>query len=362
PRSSLDYLRVLNEKIKELKLGQIGTLMGRYYSMDRSENWELTSLAYNTLVKAKGHQAASAEVAIQRAYDNDTTPDGTEMFDEYIPPTVIGDYPGIKDGDSVIYFNYRQDRAIQLTRAFIEEDYPGQRGTKLDIVFCGLTRYYDEFKFNILDALDESKDMENLLGQVIADKGLKQLRIAETQKFRHVTSFFNGKIIEPFKNEERIKIESVYDPATFAEHPEMNAYEVKDEVIKQIKTNKFDFVAVNFANCDMVGHTGDMEAAKKAVEVVDECVGQVVEAASDIGAVVLITADHGNAEEMVDHKTGLTKTAHSTNPVEFIYISADTDGIKLRPKGILADIAPTVLYLMDIEKPIEMTAENLIVE
>jgi 2,3-bisphosphoglycerate-independent phosphoglycerate mutase len=334
--------------------------MGRYYAMDRGENWNLTTIAYNTLTKAEGIRVNSAETAIKRAYDNDKTPDGSEMFDEYIPPSVIGEFSGIKDGDSVIHFNYRQDRAIQLTKAFVEEKYPGERWEKLAIVYCGLTRYYDAFRFNILPAIDEAKEMKNLLGEVISRNGLSQLRISETQKFRHVTSFFNGKLIDPFENEERIEIKSIYDPATFAEHPEMNALDIMEAVVKEIKTGKFALTVVNFANCDMVGHTGNYEAAVKAVEIVDKCVGGVVNAALAQNGIALVTADHGNAEEMIDYETGLTKTSHTTNLVEFIYAAGDHETVRLRPEGILSDIAPTILHLLEIKPPADMSAKNLI--
>ncbi|MBU3933158.1 MAG: 2,3-bisphosphoglycerate-independent phosphoglycerate mutase [Candidatus Omnitrophica bacterium] len=360
PRSALGFLRVLEEKIKEYQIGEIGTLMGRYYAMDRGKNWHLTTQAYNALTKAEGIRIDSAEMAITRAYNDDRTPSGREMFDEYISPSVIGNFSGIKDGDSVIHFNYRQDRAIQLTKAFVENGYPGERWKKLSIVYCGLTRYYDTFRFNVLEAIDETREMRNLLGEIISRSALKQLRISETQKFRHVTSFFNGKIIDPFENEERIEIKSTYDPATFAEHPEMNAFDVAEAVIKEINRRRFAVIVLNFANCDMVGHTGDYEAAIKAVEVVDKCVGRVVNATLLQEGMALVTADHGNVEEMIDYKTGLLKTAHTRNPVEFIYVAKDYERIKLKPKGILSDIAPTILYLLGIEQPVEMIAENLI--
>jgi 2,3-bisphosphoglycerate-independent phosphoglycerate mutase len=360
PRSALGYLQTLNKKIKEYQIGEIATLMGRYYAMDRGENWNLTTIAYDTITKAEGIRVGSAEAAIKRAYDNDKTPDGSEMFDEYIPPSVIGEFSGIEDGDSIIHFNYRQDRTIQLTKAFVEDKYPGERWKKFAIVYCGLTRYYDAFCFNILPAIDEAKEMKNLLGEVISRDGLSQLRISETQKFRHVTSFFNGKRIDPFQNEERIEIKSSYDPATFAEHPEMNALDIMETVAKEIKTGKFALTVVNFANCDMVGHTGNYEAAIKAVEVVDKCVGGVVNAALAQNGIALVTADHGNAEEMIDYETGLTKTAHTTNPVEFIYIAGDHETVRLRPEGVLSDIALTILHLLEIEPPADMSAKNLL--
>jgi 2,3-bisphosphoglycerate-independent phosphoglycerate mutase len=361
PRSALGFLRVLEEKIAELQVGKVATLMGRYYAMDRGRNWGLTDQAYNAITRAEGIRVDSAAEAIERAYNNDKTPDGTEMFDEYIPPSIIGDYSGVKDGDAVIHFNYRQDRAIQLSKAFVEEEYPGQRWRKLNIAYAGLTRYYDSFPFNVLEAMDSGAGMRNILGEVISREGLSQLRISETQKFRHVTSFFNGKLIKPFPHEDRIEIKSAYDPATFAQHPQMNAHDVTREVLKAIETDKYNLIVLNFANCDMVGHTGDYEAAKRAVEVVDSCVGEVVGRSLTKGYVSLITADHGNAEEMIDYKTKLPKTSHSKNPVEFIYVARDVDGIELRDKGILSDIAPTILQLLEIDKPPEMKCSSLIV-
>ncbi len=360
PRSALGFLHVLEEKIKEYQIGKVGTLMGRYYAMDRGENWQLTDQAYSALTNAEGIRDKTAQQAITNAYSNYKIPNGTEMTDEYIPPMIIGDFSGIKEGDSVVNLNYRQDRAIQLTKAFVEDEYPGRRKEKRSVVYCGLTRYYDDFHFNILNPSDENKEMKNLLGEVVSKNGLKQLRIAETQKFRHVTSFFNGKRIQPFENEERIEIKSIYDPSTFAEHPEMNAFDVTKAVIKEIKAKKFALIVVNFANCDMVGHTGNYESAIKAVEVVDKYVGEVVNTVLEEQSIALVTSDHGNAEEMVDYKTNGTKTAHTKNPVEFIYIGNDYKNVKLIPKGILSDIAPTILYLLGIEKPLDMNTKNLI--
>lgn len=360
PKSVLNYIRILREKIKEYEIGEIATIMGRYYAMDRARNWQLTTAAYNAITKAQGTRTDNIEEAIQEAYKA-KTPNGYDMFDEYIQPLIIGDYDGIKDGDSVIHFNYRQDRTIQLTMAFVEDDYPGERWKKFDVVYCGFTRYYDTFPYNILEPMDDRGGMDNLLGQILSEKGLRQIRLSETQKFRHVTSFFNGKRIEPYPNEEQIEINGIYDPATFADHPEMNAHDVLEEAIKRINSDEFSLMVLNFANCDMVGHTGNYEAAKKAVEVVDECIGAVVEKALSKNKIVLITADHGNAEEMIDYKTNLPKTAHTQNPVEFIYVADDYKDVKLSEKGILSDISPTILYLLGIEQPAEMTSKNLIV-
>ncbi|ODS30740.1 MAG: 2,3-bisphosphoglycerate-independent phosphoglycerate mutase [Candidatus Scalindua rubra] len=359
PRSALNYIGALKEKITEYKIGEIATVMGRYYAMDRGKNWQLTTKAYDAITKAQGTRIDNIEDAIQDAYKT-KTPNDKDMFDEYIPPLIIGNFNGIKDGDSVIHFNYRQDRAIQLTMAFIEDNYPGERWKKFDIVYCGLTRYYDTFPYNMLEAMDDRGGMDNLLGQILSQNCLRQIRISETQKFRHVTSFFNGKRIEPFPDEEQIEIKGIYDPATFADHPEMNAYDVTKESIKRISSNEFSLMIINLANCDMVGHTGNYEAAKRAVEVVDECVGTLVEKILSKNKIALITADHGNAEEMIDYKTHLPKTAHTKNPVEIIYVAEGYKNVRLREKGILSDIAPTILYLLGIEQPAEMTSKNLI--
>ncbi|MFQ5714192.1 MAG: 2,3-bisphosphoglycerate-independent phosphoglycerate mutase [Candidatus Scalinduaceae bacterium] len=359
PRSVLGYIGAVEEKIKEYGIGEIATVMGRYYAMDRAKKWQLTTTAYNAITRAQGTRIDNIENAIQDAYKTRTLND-KEMFDEYIPPLIVGNFHGIKDGDSVIHFNYRQDRAIQLTMAFVEDDYPGERWKKFDIVYCGLTRYYDAFPYNMLEAMDDREGMDNLLGQVLSQNGLRQIRISETQKFRHVTSFFNGKRIEPFPNEEQIEISGIYDPATFADHPEMNAYDVTNETVKRINSSEFSLMVINLANCDMVGHTGNYEATKKAAEVVDKCIGTIVERVLAKNKIALITADHGNAEEMIDYKTNLPKTSHTKNPVEFIYVAEDYKNVKLREKGILSDIAPTVLYLLGIEQPSEMTSKNLI--
>jgi 2,3-bisphosphoglycerate-independent phosphoglycerate mutase len=359
PKSALDYIGALKEKMEEYKIGKIATIIGRYYAMDRGKNWQLTTTAYDAITKGQGTRIENIKEAIQDAYKT-KTPNGKDMFDEYIPPLIVGNYEGIKAGDSVIHFNYRQDRAIQLTMAFIENDYPGERWKKFDIVYCGLTRYYDTFPYNILEPIDDRGGMDNLLGEILSKKGLKQIRLSETQKFRHVTSFFNGKSTKPFPDEEQIEIAGSYDPATFADHPEMNAYDVTDEGVKRIDSNEFSLMAINLANCDMVGHTGNYDAAKRAVEVVDECVDTLVEKILSRNMIALITADHGNAEEMIDYKTGVPKTSHTKNPVEFIYVAEDHNNVRLIERGTLSDIAPTILYLLGIEKPAEMTSNNLI--
>ncbi|MBW1752698.1 MAG: alkaline phosphatase family protein, partial [Deltaproteobacteria bacterium] len=233
--------------------------------------------------------------------------------------------------------------------------------TKPTVTYVGLTRYWDEFTEYMLGAMDAAGGMENLLGEVISRAGLRQLRIAETQKFRHVTSFFNGKATTPYENEDQVDIPSRFDPATFASHPEMEADNVTAELIERLRDNPYQFIVVNYANGDMVGHTGNMEAAKKAIEVVDACVGKVVDRLLELDAHILITADHGNSEQMIDYQTHMTKTSHTLNPVEFIYVAGDSKGKSLLKHGKLADIAPTVLFLLGLDTPEEMTAQNLIV-
>jgi 2,3-bisphosphoglycerate-independent phosphoglycerate mutase len=361
PRSALAFVKMLDEVLKEVGNAAVGTLIGRYYAMDRGEKWSLVDQTYNTITRAEGAKAASAEAALNDAYASLKNPNGQPIVDEYIPPTVIGGYPGVKDGDSVIHFNFRQDRAIELTKAFIEDNYPGARWKKLDIVYCGLTRYYDEFRFSALPPMDEGGGMDNLLGQVISAAGLKQLRLAETQKFKHVTSFFNGKRTEAYKGEDQVEIKGSWDPATFGEHPEMDAPRVRERAVAELASEKYDFIVVNFANCDMVGHTGIYEAAVKAVEITDESVKLLVDEALKRGYTVMISSDHGNAEEMWDYKIDMPKTSHTVNPVEFIFIAKDAAGVKLRPHGILSDIAPTVLEVLGLPKPGDMTSESLLV-
>ncbi len=360
-KSSPVFLKMLRKKIDKYPHIRIGSIMGRYYSMDRSRNWALTDQAYDALVYAKGKKIDTVENAIKTAYSELNAPDGTEMVDEYIPPYIIEGYNGMKEGDSVVLFNYRQDRAIQISKAFVEKNYPGNRKKMENLVYCGFTRYYDSFSFNVLEPMTSGGGMENLLGEIVSGCGLRQLRIAETQKYRHVTSFFNGKKIDPYKGEDRIEIKGEFDPSTFADHPEMNAYDVADAVIKEINAQKYSLIILNFANCDMVGHTGNLKSTVKAVEVVDECVGKVVDTVLDNDGITLITADHGNAEEMFDYKLNVPKTAHTTNPVELIYAANDYKDMRFKAEGILADIAPTLLYLLGLEKPKQMTAENMII-
>jgi 2,3-bisphosphoglycerate-independent phosphoglycerate mutase len=360
PRSTLEYMAKLKQVMSETGRCRVGTVMGRYYAMDRSKNWGLTDTAYHCLVLAEGRKASTPEEAVKESYARDKTPDNVDMFDEYIPPYVIADYDGVQDGDSILHTNYRQDRAIQLSMAFVSPSYPGKLKARPKVFYAGLTRYYDEFENFMLGAMSGSGAMNHLLGEVISNAGLRQLRIAETQKFRHVTSFFNGKATTPYKNEDQVEVKSRFDPATFASHPEMDAYNVTDEIIRRLEDNPYGFIVINFANGDMVGHTGNPEAARKAIEVVDECVGRVVARMLELEGHVLITADHGNSEQMVDYETGMTKTSHTLFPVECVYVAEEAPEHTLRPCGKLSDLAPTVLYLLGLPIPAEMTADNLI--
>ncbi|NQU38565.1 MAG: 2,3-bisphosphoglycerate-independent phosphoglycerate mutase [Lentisphaerae bacterium] len=360
PRSTLEYLAKLNLVMAEVGGCRIGTVMGRYYSMDRSQKWALTDTAYECLVAGAGRKAPTAEAAVEASYANDKTPDGAEMGDEYIVPYCIDGYDGMRDGDCVLHTNYRQDRAIQLTLAFVDPNYAGSLSVRRDLTYLGLTRYYDEFTQYMMGAMGSGGAMDNLLGEVISAAGLKQLRIAETQKFRHVTSFFNGKSTTPSVGEDQVDVPSRFDPALFASHPEMEAYNVTDEILRRLEDNPYAFIAVNYANGDMVGHTGVFAAAQKSIEVVDECVGRIVERCLELDAHILITADHGNAEEMLDRVTGMVKTSHSLSPVEFIYVASDAVGKPLVERGKLSDIAPTVLALLGLKIPAEMTAHSLL--
>jgi len=346
PKIAVEHVRKLEEKIGEIGAGEIASVTGRYYAMDRDKRWERTRMAYDMLTEGKGRKAESAEDAIKKAYKAGET-------DEFIKPTVVRDKK-IKDGDVVIFFNFRPDRARQLTMAFVDENFKAFPRKKVNVHFITMTRYMDGLNVDI--AFDKLP-LKNTFGEVISKHGLKQLRIAETEKYAHVTFFFNGGREEPFDGEERCLIPSP-KVETYDMKPEMSAYEVTDELIRRIESNKYDVIVVNYANLDMVGHTGVWNAAIKAAEAVDECIGKVVKAVKQQKGKAIITADHGNAEEMMEN--GHPKTAHTTNPVPFILIGAGgKERIKLR-RGNLGDIAPTMLDMLGIEKPEEMTGQSLL--
>jgi 2,3-bisphosphoglycerate-independent phosphoglycerate mutase len=361
PRSSLQYLAKLHRVMEEVGTAGIGTMMGRYYAMDRSRDWKLTDRAFQALTQGGGRLFTRASEAVEYSWAHDKTPDNFDMVDEYIPPLMAEGYPGMKDGDAVIHTNFRQDRAIQLTQAFVDPAYPGSPPFRPKVKYLGLTRYYDELTEYLLGPMGGDEGMPRLLGEVISGAGLAQLRLAETQKFRHVTSFFNGKSTKPFPMEDQVEIKGRFDPATFASHPEMEAYILTGEFLEKLLPREYPFIAINYANCDMVGHTGVMEAAARAVEVVDECLGRIVPALLARDYHVLITADHGNAEEMIDYETGLVKTSHTTFPVECLYAANEPIGGLREARGRLGDLAPTLLHLMELAVPKEMTADSLLI-
>jgi 2,3-bisphosphoglycerate-independent phosphoglycerate mutase len=281
------------------------------------------------------------------------------MFDEYIPPLINENYEGVKAGDVLINYNYRQDRAIQISKAFCDPDPPIKNKINFNVHYFGFTQYYDEFENYLVESITSGDSELYLVGNEISINNLKQLRISETQKFRHVTSFFNGKLTTPFKGEEQIEVKGDFDPSSFASHPEMNADDITKEVLPLLKKD-FSFVAVNFANCDMVGHTGVFDSAKKAVEVVDKNVSKVAEEAVKLGYIVMITADHGNSEEMVDKKTNGVKTSHTLNPVKLHILNHDKYKNMNYKKGILADIGTLILHFLELPIPDAMDARNLL--
>lgn len=347
PRSGVDYLKELEEKTKEIG-GEIALISGRYYAMDRDNRWERVEEAYDAMTSGIGREAGSVEAAIKGAYDAGEN-------DEFVKPTIIKDAP-IQDGDSVIFFNFRPDRAREITRAFVDPEFDGfnRKIVLHDLCFVCLTEY-DATMPNVHVAYPP-EDISNTLGEYISSLGLNQLRIAETEKYAHVTFFFNGGVEQPNKNEDRVLIPSP-QVATYDLQPEMSAYEVTDEVLKRIDSNKYDLIILNFANDDMVGHTGIMEAAIKAVEAVDECVGKIADKIIEVGGQLLITADHGNAETMAN-EDGSPVTAHSTNPVPLIMVRDNP--VNLKSGGALSDLAPTLLDMMDIKIPAEMTGKSLL--
>lgn len=353
PTSGRGYVQQLVEKVRNLGVGKVATVMGRYYAMDRDKRWERVQKAYDAMVLGKGEYCESAVTAVERSYNNDVT-------DEFVIPTVITEngkpVSVIEENDSVIFYNFRPDRARQITRTLVDPDFNGFERAKgfFPVYFVCMTQYDEEMP-NVSVAF-EPEELTNTFGEYISKKGYKQLRIAETEKYAHVTFFFNGGVESTYEGEDRVLIPSP-KVATYDMKPEMSAYEVTDEVLKRIHSREYDVIVLNYANCDMVGHTGSFDAAVKAVEAVDECVGKVVEAVKAQDGIIIITADHGNADQMIDYETGGAHTAHTTNVVPLILIGKDAE----LKKGRLADIAPTMLDLMGLEKPSEMTGESLII-
>ncbi|MCI9156307.1 MAG: 2,3-bisphosphoglycerate-independent phosphoglycerate mutase [Lawsonibacter sp.] len=348
PSSGKGYVEQLRAKMQQLGIGQIATIMGRYYAMDRDKRWDRLQKAYDAIVCGQAPFAADGAEAVQASYDAGVT-------DEFMVPVVCAKDAQLRDNDSVIFFNFRPDRAREITRTLVDEDFTDiERKTGFIPVDFVCTTEYDATMPNVSVAYPRQK-LTNIFGEYISNLGLTQLRIAETEKYAHVTFFFNGGVEKVFPGEDRCLINSP-KVATYDLQPEMSAYEVTEEAVKRILSGSYDVIILNFANCDMVGHTGVYEAACKAVSTVDECVGKVVDATSKMGGVSLITADHGNAERMVD-TDGSPFTAHTTNLVPFYIVGAN---VKLRD-GRLCDIAPTMLDLMGLEKPAEMDGQTLIV-
>jgi len=353
PSSGIHYIKELEDFLKERPSAKIATVTGRYWAMDRDNRWDRVEKAYNALVLGEGTTADSALEAVEKSYSNKET-------DEFIKPCIMNngtDAPGtIKDGDSVIFFNFRADRARELTSALTANDFKGFKRKKVPDLssYVTMTQYEESFPF---PTVFPPLKLTGILGEVLSSNGLKQLRIAETEKYAHVTYFFNGGEEKPFPGEDRCLVPSPKEVATYDLKPEMSAYEVTDEVLKRLDQSAYDFILLNFANPDMVGHTGIMEAAVKACETIDRCLKKIIEKIESLGGVAMITADHGNCEKMLNN--GKSHTAHTTNPVPFILLKK---GAVLRTNGILADVAPTVLDLAGIDRTEEMTGSSLIIK
>mgnify|MGYP000417172681 FL=1 len=356
PASGKEFIEELEKKMKEIGVGKIASLSGRYYAMDRDNNWDRVQKAYDSLTKGEGVQAEDAVKAMEDSYAKDVT-------DEFVLPTVITEngkpVSVVKENDSVIFFNFRPDRAREMTRAFCDDKFTGFDRPFIKTTFVCF-KDYDETIPNKLIAF-EKEHIVNTFGEYLAKCGKTQLRLAETEKYAHVTFFFNGGVEEPNVDEARLLVNSPKDVATYDLKPEMSAPEVGMDLVEAIKSDKYDVIVINFANPDMVGHTGVIPAAIKAVERVDGLVGDAVQAVKDMDGVLFICADHGNAEKMIDYETGEPHTAHTTNPVPFILVNADPK-YTLREGGCLADIAPTLLQIMGLEQPKEMTGKSLLIE
>ena len=348
PTSGKDFVEECANKLKEIGLGKIATVMGRYYAMDRDNRWDRVEKAYSAMVYGEGNKACCPVKAVEESYANDVT-------DEFVVPTVCEENATVKPGDSIVFFNFRPDRAREITRTFVDPEFKGfeRKNGFFPLTYVCMTQY-DASMPNV-EVACKPQSLKNTIGEYISNKGMTQLRIAETEKYAHVTFFFNGGVEQPYEGEDRILVKSPA-VATYDLQPEMSAYEVTDKLVAAIKTGKYDMIILNYANCDMVGHTGVFEAAVKAVEAVDECVGKVVTAIREMDGVALITADHGNADKMID-TDGSPFTAHTTNLVPFCVVGYPCE---LREGGRLADIAPTMLKIMGLPQPAEMTGESII--
>ena len=353
PKSAAEYMEDLQKEIREIGAGKVATVCGRYYAMDRDFAWDRVQKAYAAMVYGEGVKESDPVQAILNSYEKGVN-------DEFVLPTVIDPEGTIRADDSVVFFNFRPDRARQITRAFVDPAFDGfeRRNGFFPLRYVCMTQY-DATMPNV-DVAYPPEALDMTMGEYLAVNGKKQLRIAETQKYAHVTFFFNGGEERQFPGEDRVLIPSP-DVATFDLKPEMSAYEVKDAVIERINSGKYDAIILNFANCDMVGHTGVIDATKKAVKAVDECVGEVVDAVLAQGGKCIITADHGNADQMIDPVVGGPFTAHTTNPVPVIVVDPAHPKYELRSGGKLCDLCPTMLELMGMEKPAQMTGTSLIV-
>ncbi len=350
PSSAAEYIEDAMKKLDEIGVGKIATVMGRYYAMDRDNRWERVEKAYAALVYGEGVEAACPVCAVKNSYEQGVT-------DEFVIPCVIEGGAQIKPNDSVIFYNFRPDRAREITRTLVDPDFNGfeRRNGFFPLTYVCMTQY-DATMPNVEVAF-KPQTLVNTMGEYISSLGMKQLRIAETEKYAHVTFFFNGGVEKVYDGEDRILVKSP-SVATYDLQPEMSAYKVTEKIIPAIESGKYDMIILNYANCDMVGHTGVFDAAVKAVEAVDDCAGQVVDAILKQGGAAIITADHGNADKMFD-EDGKPFTAHTTNPVPFCVIGYDC---KLRDGGVLADIAPTMLKIMDLPQPEEMSGKSIIVD
>ncbi len=358
PKSGLGYLADFERRIGEKGYGEVATVAGRYYAMDRDKRWDRVELAWAAMVRAEGHRAASGRAAAEEAYARGET-------DEFVKPTAVVSGSGeprarVRDGDAIVFFNFRGDRARELTRAFADEgfrEFDRSPRPRLSAYVC-MTEYDKTFGLLVAWAPEQPR---RIFPELVAEAGLRQLRCAETEKYAHVTFFFNGGREVVYEGEDRILVPSPRDVKTYDQKPEMSAREVTDKVVQAIESRKYGFVLVNFANPDMVGHTGILEAAVKAVKVVDESIGRIRAAAVKAGMAMIVTADHGNCEMMVDPETGEPHTAHTLGPVPFILADPEYRGARLRPQGVLADVAPTALELMGLPKPAEMKGLGLVV-
>lgn len=357
PMSALNYLDFLEDKLHHLRVGRIATVMGRFYAMDRDKRWERNELAFAAMVKGQGVNFSSAQEAVKSSY-------AEEITDEFMKPAVVVDESCspiglMRDGDGIIFFNFRADRARQITRAFVDREFSGfERPFRPDTYYVCLTQYDATIKAPVAFM---PQNLPDTLGEYLSKQGLRQLRVAETEKYAHVTFFFNGGVEEPNINEDRVLIPSP-PVATYDLLPQMSAFEITSRLIGEIEKEKYDVIIINYANPDMVGHTGVMAAAVTAVKTVDQCLSQVVEKVREMGGVVLITADHGNAESMRDEDSHQPHTAHTTNPVPFIIAGDAYRGRRLREGGSLRDIAPTMLGLLNLDVPQEMTGTSLLLE